>query len=517
MAYAPVTRAAIGIAFALSAACLNFDPFACADNTACDSEIGGACVGGFCSYPDPACDSNLKYDENAGMDLAGTCVLAGGSTGMPGDDGDDDPTGSDQTDSGSSDDIGVVDDTSDSGDTAEDTASETGEPMCGGAGEACCDNQTCSAGLACLGSGCSCVDTIAAGNRHTCVIKLDGTVHCWGSNSVSQLGQPMIEQSLTPVEVPGPFGAGMLATDITARDHTCVLRDDAFAYCWGDNALGQVDPASGFVEISNPTIAGFASGAINLGTGASHTCVARNTGTSSTCWGDNTSNQLTSVAAGPTPVDNIAGVQYSQIEPGDDFTCAAQITGAVTCWGNNALGQLANDIVTVPSSATPVPASVGGNAARIVVGGQHACAQVGNQIYCWGRGDLGQLGNGLNTNSAVGVVASLPPAVVPAQLAAGPNHTCIVSATDELYCWGSNDNGQLMLSQDKKGNDMFTLTPVMVEVGAPVLQVATGATHTCVLTDAGEILCWGSNFEGQLGDGTTNYGFDPTPALLTCP
>ena len=496
----------------LVGACLSFDPFACLDDTQCDNELGGVCSVGFCSYPDVACASGLRYEDNAGMDLGGECVALPGTGSGSSDDSDDDGSAEDTT--GGDDEPGtdtVADDTGPN--TGTDDATDTGTMNCGGAGQPCCDG-SCDAGLACLGEGCSCVDSIATGDRHTCAVLLDGTVQCWGDNSSLQLGQAAMESSLVPLEVPGPFGAGMAATLVAARDHTCALREDDFAYCWGDNATGQVDPASGFLEIANPTIASFASGAVAVGTGSNFTCVARNTGTTTTCWGDNTSGQLTGGAVGPTPVDNIAGYTWTHVATGNAFTCGAQVTGTVHCWGSNDRGQLAIDTTTTMST-TPVMVGIQPVAA-IVAGGQHVCAIVGAGVQCWGRGELGQLGDTLGTDSFNPVAVSLPVGVTVTQIDAGPNHTCAVTATDELYCWGSNSNGQLMLEPDKMGNDMYTLSPVLVDAGAGVVQVATGSTHTCVLSTAGEILCWGTNTEGQIGDGTTNYGFVPTATMLDC-
>ncbi|MEM6994934.1 MAG: hypothetical protein AAF721_30760 [Myxococcota bacterium] len=518
MAYSAVTRAAIAAGFGLITACLSFDPFACADDTQCDREALGVCSAGFCSYPDNACPSGYRYDDNAGMDLGGQCIGVAGTETLTGSGGaeNDDPSDEDSTTAAESDDDVADMDATDESPTG-DTGTGTGPGACGGAGEECCAGDMCDAGLSCLGEGCSCVARLAAGNRHTCVIKLDGTVHCWGSNNAGQLGQMMMTESLIPLEVPGPFGAGMMAaTDLAATDHTCARRADSVAYCWGNNVLGQVDPPSGVAAVSNATIASWATGAVAVAAGASHTCAARDTGTSSTCWGDNTNSQLTGADAGPTPVDNIAGVTYSQIEGGDDFTCAAQVTGAVSCWGNNAQGQLANDPTTIASSTTPVAAQVA-NAAAISAGGQHVCAHVGTGVQCWGRGDLGQLGNGMDVNSFMPVPVLLPPMVTTAQVVTGPNHSCMLSTVGEVYCWGSNDNGQLMLEPDKVGNDQFTLTPVLLDLGTTAQQIATGATHTCVLASTGEVLCWGTNAEGQLGDGSTTYGFDPTPAMLECP
>jgi len=494
-------------------ACLSFDAFTCAEDTQCDREMLGVCQAGSCTYPDPSCPSGYIYDDNAEGDLAGQCVFVDGTgtgTGGPSGVGTDGSTGT-GTDGG---DTLSVDDSTGATDAAE-SGDSTGGSECGGAGAACCPGSTCDAGLACLGDGCSCVQSLVAGDRHTCVVKLDGTVHCWGDNQFGQIGQAMLTPSTTPVEVVGPFAAGTPATLVSARNHTCAQRDDGTVYCWGDNSTGQVNPASGVLAVTDPTLAAWATGTTGgVAAGGGHTCSARGIAAATTCWGDNTSGQLTSAAVGPTPVNNVSGVEYSQVVAGDDFSCGAQLTGAVQCWGNNAQSQLANAGAGATSN-TPVAASVG-NAAALVAGSQHACAQVGSGVQCWGRGNLGQLGNGMNLNSAVGVVVSLPVGAVPAQIASGPNHTCVVTAVGEVYCWGSNNNGQIAPSFNKKV-DEFTLTPVLLDIGVTAVQIATGETHTCVLSTGGEVLCWGTNSEGQLGDGTTNYGFEPTPAMLTCP
>ena len=105
---------------------------------------------------------------------------------------------------------------------------------------------------------------------------------------------------------------------------------------------------------------------------------------------------------------------------------------------------------------------------------------------------------------------------MPVAIEAGDQHTCVIDDAAALWCWGSNANGQLMLEPDGMGFDGYTLVPVPIDVGAGVLAVTGGVTHTCVLTDAAEVLCWGTNTVGQIGNGTTNYAFEPQVVPISC-
>lgn len=504
-------------------ACLSFSAFSCQDDTQCDLAgpvAGGACVDsvGYCAYPDMGCPSGLRFDDAAGDGLGGECVGDGNTgpgtgDGTVGDDGgtEPDPTAGEDTTVGTTPPT-TTDPTGPGSDTGEDTVG-----ACGGGGQDCCAGDMCDAGLQCMGSGCGCVASLAAGTRHTCAIKLDGSVWCWGANDLGQLGTMDEGMSPLPVAVPADFGAGMGAQQISAREHTCATRESGVAVCWGHNGSGKADPLS-LANIIIPTLATWSMPATTVGVGQSHTCMGRDAGLSTSCWGDNASGQLTGALPGPGPFDSaVPGFEPNRVVAGTAHTCASSLMGSVYCWGNNGSGQLARDPVTTPSSDTPLPVTIGPIGA-LASGNNHVCARVGNEALCWGANDLGQLGDGTGAMSSTPVPVALPlVAGAVSNVVSGPNHACALVAGGVLYCWGSNDKGQLMLEPDKMGNDMFTLTPVLLDVGATVLEVATGGSQTCVRTDQGEVLCWGVNDFGQNGDGTTNYGFSPTPAALDCP
>lgn len=488
--------------------CLTLQPFQCETPTQCDDEQGGVCAdGGFCAYPDPDCGpGGLRYDEHAGDGLAEECVGAGtGATSA-------DPTSvsnpTDVTNPTSLDPDTTQTSTIDSGgDTTEDTG-----PLCGGPGEDCCDGDECEDGLACTAGECgSCIVAIEAGDRHNCAIRLDGQLLCWGANDVGQLGDSA--QPFEPLPVPA------VATEpddpivaVSAVRHTCVRSEGGNVRCWGDNAANQVDPALA-QAIAPPTPASWAPASAHVSTGVSHTCAAN--GVTTSCWGSNTQSQLSSAVAGPGPV-TFANPGYIDLVLGGDHSCAIAVDSTLSCWGANAQGQLAQDPATVPVvvDATVIPGLV---VDAIALGRQHTCALAGGVVSCWGRNDLGQLGDGSGVMQFMPVVVALPmEAGSITAITAGPHHTCAIDDATALWCWGSNDLGQLMLEPDMNGNDIYTLVPVAIEVGEGVLAVTAGQTHTCALTDQARILCWGTNTSGQIGDGGIEFAHVPTSVMFDC-
>jgi hypothetical protein len=135
-----------------------------------------------------------------------------------------------------------------------------------------------------------------------------------------------------------------------------------------------------------------------------------------------------------------------------------------------------------------------------------------NTLWCWGRNDDGQLGD-LTT-----ITRPLPTQVIAlkasvAKVAAGSGHTCARMNDGMLFCWGKNDSGQL-----GNGTTFSTSWPVQANViGASVAEVVAGGEHTCARTNDGMLFCWGKNSAGQLGDGTTKPKTTPVQALIgTC-
>jgi len=249
-----------------------------------------------------------------------------------------------------------------------------------------------------------------------------------------------------------------------------------------------------------------------VATGRVHSCAVTSTGTIR-CWGNADKGQLgngiidgTSTGEYATPID-VLGITggTTDIASFMDHTCAV-VSGTVMCWGENSEGQLGNGSTT--PSATPVSASLpsGFTAAHVTVGEEHSCAlSTSGAVICWGKNDYGQLGDGSNAaNSPTPVaVSSLGSGVT--RIAAGATHTCAVQAGGAL-CWGSNLYGEIGFGV--MGNGLHTPQAVDAVSGFTVADVGAGQNFSCAISTAGALECWGRNDSGQLGNGQGGFNAD---------
>ena len=221
---------------------------------------------------------------------------------------------------------------------------------------------------------------------------------------------------------------------------------------------------------------------------------------------------LSSPAAGAPHFGNAGSstVQATAVSAGGRHSCArtSEGVGGVKCWGSNQYGQLGNG----STSDSSVPVDVTGltsGVRAIAAGAFHTCALTSaGGVKCWGRNAAGQLGNGTTTDSSTPVdVAGLTSGV--AAISAGDEHTCAVTAGGAVTCWGQNGSGQL---GDNGSCGQICPTPVAVfGLASGALAVAAGGAHSCALTSAGAVDCWGYNLRGQVGDGTTTERYAPVP------
>jgi len=130
------------------------------------------------------------------------------------------------------------------------------------------------------------------------------------------------------------------------------------------------------------------------------------------------------------------------------------------------------------------------------------------EAFCWGEGESGQLDDPAMKNSYIPVAVSGLPEN-PIQMAAGGSHTCVLTDLGEISCWGANDWGQL-------GNGEITrqdlLSPVAM-AGGKAVSISAGGFFTCALMEGDTVFCWGGNDSGQLGDGTMENRNTPVSVL----
>jgi hypothetical protein len=502
--------------------CLNIGAYTCSDSTQCtrDGEPGYCQPTGYCSYQDPTCPvTGFRYGDEAEDGLAGECVMLTGAT-----DTDIGPTtmtpgGSESSTGSSTTDAPTTLDPSTTAPTTDGTSSETGD-TCGALDQPCCGADVCDDGLSCYGGTCGCVADIAAGNNHTCITRADGSVMCWGANDTGQLGVPALASSPTPILTAETLlGPGMAATSIDAAAHTCALREDGNAVCWGENATGASVPGLPSKTPSAPTAITLATNWTQPALGTGFSCIARSAEFLATCFGSNNRGQLTGVET-PGPVNIEALFSFAEIDASASHVCGRTATGDMYCWGENSDGQLGVSPMTVPFSATVRQILLGG-IADIAVGARHSCGRVGNTVRCWGNNSLGQLGDGTTTASLTNVTAILPDAPI-ADVAAHGSVTCAKYGSGEVYCWGDNTGDKLQASAELAGA-AFASTPLLFdpidELSMPIAidKAVFGDGHACVLSDTHALYCWGLNAQGQVGNGlVTAQVIAPTRIDISC-
>ena len=347
-------------------------------------------------------------------------------------------------------------------------------------------------------------DRIAAGAAFTCAIKTDNTVWCWGRNDQGQLGSSDhagLTESLLPVRA-AVFGYGGVAAPtkvVAGTDHACVLTSAGTVWCWGRNGWGQAG-VNGSTQW-DPVQVAVGGTVTQLAAGGSNTCAVLSDN-SVRCWGQNNFGQLgigsSDVSAHYTP-EVVLGIPasftVSSIDIGTGHVCASSTTGDAWCWGRFMHGRLGTTATSNATSAARTGA-LSGLATDVSAGADHSCVVVGAGLMCFGRNHLsqsGQVNNPLqfSTPTAVTINGTV------SRVSAGDAFTCVLMNTGAVQCFGSNAAGQL-----GRGNAIsLDATPGVVQgLSAGAVAIATGASHACAITPAGDVLCWGLNEFGQLGD-----------------
>ncbi|UXI68015.1 hypothetical protein [Tahibacter amnicola] len=345
------------------------------------------------------------------------------------------------------------------------------------------------------------VRAIGLGSIHSCAVRADGTAACWGYNARGQLGDGTTDQRTEPVTVAGLSGADHI---VGGQDHSCALADGN-VHCWGDNRYYQLGLDDEDDSLVPSPVAGL-SGVGGLSGRGYHNCVLMPDRTSR-CWGLNAYGELGDGSAQyqtepvvveglPAPLGAVAG--------GIVHTCAAVPSG-VHCWGSNGKGQMG---LGEPSlySTVPLPVvEITQMAVSVGAGYQHTCAAVNGAALCWGDNSHGQLGDGTDDlRPAPQVVSGLSSQV--SQVAAGGRQSCAIRNGSAL-CWGMNTSGEL-----GNGLSVNSALPVQVKgLTSGVTAVSMGANHACAIHN-GAAKCWGVALDGQIGNGTNGMPYGtPTP------
>jgi len=319
----------------------------------------------------------------------------------------------------------------------------------------------------------------------------------------------------TAVTVTGAGGGAFHLAMVTAGyRHTCGLTAAGADYCWGGNSDEELGDGTA-VDRPIPTAVMVPAGVsfTHAAAGWSHSCGLTAAGRPY-CWGDNSVGQLGdgTVIAAVTPVATLmpASVSFTSLSASSGSTCGPTAAGPAYCWGDNSRGQVGDGTTTNRWTAAVVAAPDGVTFASVETGASHACGlTAAGAAYCWGDNSEGQLGDGSTTNRLTPIAVAMPTAVVFQSLAVSFFHTCGLTTAGAVYCWGYNGAGDL-----GDGTTTDRWIPTLVP-GAPTFtSLTTMYLHTCGLTATGQPYCWGDNRYGQIGDGTTESRWTPTAVAL---
>lgn len=277
------------------------------------------------------------------------------------------------------------------------------------------------------------------------------------------------------------------------NDFKCLLTTSGAVKCWGSNSKGQLGNGTTVASNVPVNVVGLSSGVVAIAAGTSHAC-AVTVGGGMRCWGSNAKGALgngTQVQSSvPVTVTGLNSPMASVVA-GDDFTCALTRTGGAKCWGFGVYGILGND--SNSSSTTPVNVvGLGSGVAALGAGYFHVCALlIGGALRCWGDNTDGAVGDGTTTQRRVPVaVAGLDSGV--ASMHAGSGYTCAMMTDGAVRCWGTNYAGQL--GQGSDGFGLKSLIPVTATVlTAKATAIGGDNSKTCVLSEAKSdvLTCWG--------------------------
>jgi len=356
---------------------------------------------------------------------------------------------------------------------------------------------------------------IFTAQSHSCVLTKSSTgrrIYCWGDNRSGQLGNSDFGGSYSPVPIEIKVVGASAISDFSGNkisaiggtgDTSCAIASGK-VYCWGGNDWGQLGYGSsgspGYSAVPTMINSGgpnripnnYSATKLSTGGSRSRTMCVITTEKRAYCWGQARFGQL---GVGP-----VAGDKYSLATRVKGLEDVTDISQDGYWWTKDP------DYVT------------------------HTCAIANaGRVYCWGGAGLGQSGSSGSGNPKKNIepkeVHGLPGVAL--QVEVGIAHSCAlmnVGGTKRVYCWGSNEFGQLGANEKSTSH---SFAPKLVHVGADglppserVVSLSAGANRGCAIMSNKRSYCWGLNDNGQIGDGTSgpgNYRFSPTESLFLRP
>ena len=395
--------------------------------------------------------------------------------------------------------------------------------------------------------------TMALMEDTTCAVAHDNTLRCWGKigNGNAQSGyaavqptpgsdawgfspfwpaQASIDHNVT-AEWVAIDGSALHSCGITAAPVTTPIDNSAYnLLCWGEGDNFNLD-CYGNCHIPERPNLPLNTHTVEVATGFKHTCsISPIRGqaiddSSIYCWGRNWDGQLGQGDfydnRDPSEVNLPQGSQPVSIVSGFSHSCTLLSGGDAMCWGGNGAGQLGTISLVNSSSPSLVRITPSGSSiAQIVAGGNSTCALMDDgSVRCWGSNWQGILGDGTTTSTwSTSTSVILPTGRTAISIDMHYQNACAILDDNSLFCWGSNNVGQLGdittgTSFDSDGGRISKI-PVEIDLGHGVASVTVGVNHTCAITLAEDLHCWGKNSWAQIGIGMESFSVNSANGLV---
>ncbi|MFN7471765.1 MAG: RCC1 domain-containing protein, partial [Roseiflexaceae bacterium] len=345
------------------------------------------------------------------------------------------------------------------------------------------------------------------GLSFACAVDTGGTGWCWGNNSDGQLGDGTTVSRSTAVQISGLSNIDRIHV---GSAHVCAIQNTGKVFCWGDNTYGQLGDGTTTDSATPVEVTSLSLSATQIEVGDDSSCAKVGSG-AFYCWGRNTSQ----LGIAPIPGANVTTATQitalptlRRIEMGEYHTCGINTTGSMFCWGENIYGQFGAN----GNGVAPVGGFSGlTNISDFATGSENTCVIVtGGTVYCAGNDSRGTLGNGdADSNGSdyesgmnqPWLVSGITDAVSISMSHQARSACALLSTTNGVMCWGDNTYGQL--GDGTTTNSAIPVTP-QTELTSDIVRISVGPRNGCALKSDGTVYCWGDNSHGQLGVGDTN-------------
>jgi len=395
--------------------------------------------------------------------------------------------------------------------------------------------------VVCATDGGPCVKEIVAGRNHFCARMAEGTVHCWGTDELGNLGRGTPTESVdagVAWKIP-PVADVTGATQISAgADTSCARLDDGGIRCWGGNKSSELaltaesPPIQDWEPHPDPVQPAGVGSATRVDVGHGSVCARLTDGTLS-CWGKADRGQL----ARPLPMYSLSGspglaevgsLVIASARAGSSTMLGLTTTGELWAWGalSGSEGYCSGVIASISPTITPRKIRELSNVTSFAISEHfqpeafplepppqaHACAIANGELHCWGRSDKTALCTGKPDREIVPALAPVDSKAWPQRVAVAREITCIRMTDGTVQCCGSNEQGRMALPIQTTHSAL--LTPAANFKGRAV-QVATSDASVCALVQGGTVHCWGSNLNGELGTTDPDKSDHPEPMLVS--